>query len=146
MAQTTSQRSIALALIVAGIVGAAVGLAGMEASLRLSANPTPPFVLLGVLMVLVVTNVAITCTLGLAWHAIATRNNWRSWPAYVIAGACGGALVALPLDLLTTQQIEAEGYPGYISAAAIGAITALVLWWLRRPDRDTSRAAHAVFE
>ncbi len=73
-------------------------------------------------------------TLGLAWHAICQRRGWTSvhayWAAGAIAGAAPGSLWLIPSGAMAIAAFVVS------YGAALGGLTGLVAWLIRRPDRD----------
>jgi len=79
--------------------------------------------------------VAVTWTIGLAWHVVALRLNWRSFPAYVAAGAVSGIVVAMLASSLIGWPKQNDAFTiVYIASCAV--VVSATGWLIRRPDRD----------
>ncbi len=92
-----------------------------------------------------VANVAIAGTLGLMWHRFAYAQHRHGVHIYVLPGACVGLAISFLLFALPpilgggAFDPTAAGFLFVISAAigmALGGLTALFAWLIRRPDRD----------
>ncbi len=90
-------------------------------------------------------NLILASTLGLAWHAFAYRRGWRGVIAYVLPAAVLG--LAIPLGMFALPPLLAGNGLDLHSAAfvtsitsligvALGGMTGLFAWLIRRPDRD----------
>ena len=86
----------------------------------------------------------VAYTLGLMWHAVAQAFEWRGRTAYWLPGAIVGALIPLLIGGPSwNTQFEASPNIGQMIAlygcpigAALGGLTGLFAWLIRRPDRD----------
>ena len=90
-------------------------------------------------------------TLGLGWHFLAIRKNWRRAIGYVLAGAVLGAGGGIAVLFAATSPTP----PGSLLTLLIGyAIMGIVLmtvsmwlfWVMRRPDRDIAPEVAGVFD
>jgi hypothetical protein len=78
-------------------------------------------------------------TVGLAWHAFASRNNWRSVFAYIVPASLAGGVVPLSFLLGALGQGpvgETVWAMLAIYGAVQGGLTGFFAWLIRRPDRD----------
>jgi uncharacterized membrane protein YfcA len=127
-------RLIKLALaIVAGAIGASLISAVVIVATSIITMPEysewsalPLFATMNTIL-----SLAIASTLGLAWHAFATRRNWTGLAFYLAPAAIVGVLGGL-MASSGTSQLWMGAY-----GALLGALTALFAWLIRRPDRDT---------
>jgi hypothetical protein len=90
---------------------------------------------------------AIAGTAGLAWHAFAQSKRWTSVHAYWTPAALLGILI--PSAFLLPGVIANRGTDTIaqslllmlvIYGAALGGLTGLFAWLIRRPDRDAGSA------
>lgn len=79
---------------------------------------------------------ALTWSVGLAWHAWANANDVRSLGAYAGFGGGAGAAVALALYLLSNSPWTFATLIGLLWFGSTGAVIAVAGWLIRRPDRD----------
>lgn len=79
-------------------------------------------------------------TLGLAWHALATRMCLTRLAHYEAAGLATGAALGLAFLALTYFSPYASNVPHFtlfaIWGAAVGFFAGAIAWGIRRPDRD----------
>jgi hypothetical protein len=95
----------------------------------------------------------LTCTVGLAWHAIACRMKWRSLGAYILASALGCAAASFglaisvqgilgeilrPEDVFSAPSSWLFGALLALIAGLLGGVSMGLFWFIRRPDRDVS--------
>lgn len=84
----------------------------------------------------------VASTLGLAWHALAARLRWRSVHAYwlpaLLVGATPPQVMFVPTILSPNSMYDWTGTWIQLSfyGAALGGLTGLFAWLIRRPDRD----------
>lgn len=77
-----------------------------------------------------------TLSIGLIAHIMFQRRGVTSIWAYILTGAITGALVpAVLTSFLPASSLFA------LYGTPIGAITALLAWLIRRPDRDARRVS-----
>lgn len=92
-------------------------------------------------------NLVLASTLGLAWHTLAYRRGWRGVVAYVLPAALLG--IAIPLAIFALPPLLNGSGLDFHSAAfvttltslvgiALGGMTGLFAWLIRRPDRDAA--------
>jgi hypothetical protein len=122
------------AVLAASLVGGAcsVILTALVFAERAGASEAPVLVLLGSALCFAMMVVA-----GIPWHLYASGRGWGGWRAYVVAGsiaglACGSLILASGSAVLGLRIAAATG-----AAMAVGALSALTFWLIRRPDRDT---------
>ena len=101
----------------------------------------------GFLLLAALANIMVACTLGLLWHRFVQTRSWTSVHAYWPVAALVGAL---PPILIMAPAYFAEDFDngiaiaGWLSSvfmmvglgAALGGMTGLFAWLIRRPDRD----------
>jgi hypothetical protein len=76
--------------------------------------------------------VGFASTLGLAWYALASGRGWHSAHHYWVPGAVTGAIpLAIAFSTTATLALSLGLY-----GAAMGGLTGLFAWLIRRPDRD----------
>jgi hypothetical protein len=86
----------------------------------------------------------VASTLGLAWHALATRLGWRSvhayWPPALFVGVAPPQVIFLPTVLSPNAMYDWTELWIQMSVygAALGGLTGLFAWLIRRPDRDAA--------
>lgn len=102
-----------------------------SSDLWLEVAAAPVRIVLGLPYALLVVTGWSWC-LGLPWHWLAQRFQWRSRPTYISAGLAMGAVSGLAISTLTQANIGSMT----LFAGAIGGVTAWVAWLIRRPDRD----------
>jgi hypothetical protein len=83
-----------------------------------------------------VVALVLTWTIGLAWHALAYANGWRSVWAYAGFGSGTAASIALLIYILSGATWTTATFLGLFWLGTTGAVIALVGWLIRRPDRD----------
>jgi hypothetical protein len=129
--------------------GAAISTALISAVVGLISAPSysdfrSAFLAIAVWYVLVfVLTSAVAATLGLAWHAMAMRRGWTSVHAYWAPGLIAGLF--LPFMIIGAPAIMSGSDAsvafvlwsvGSVCGAALGALTGLFAWCIRRPDLD----------
>lgn len=106
-----------------------------------------PVVLAAWISVAFLANAVGAIVLGLPWHLIAQKNDWRaSWHYWLPGAVCGfvvaflfvngGALLAGNAN--SVFRWGGALFPAYLYGAALGGFTALFAWRIRRPDRDAA--------
>lgn len=89
------------------------------------------------------SNIAVAGSVGLTWHAVAHGFGWHSASACWVTGLVMGA--ALASGIFAVFGVSYDGYSidgGWALiataayGAALGALTGLFAWLIRRPDRD----------
>lgn len=80
-----------------------------------------------------------TATLGLGWHAIASRRGWGSRRHYWLPGLAIGAIVGAAISLTSLVDFGLAWWPwaliGTVYASVRGCFTGLYAWLILRPDR-----------
>jgi hypothetical protein len=85
--------------------------------------------------------VPVMLVIGLPVHALLRWARWDSVRAYALAGALPGAVGAKAL-LLHLGPTQPEGVAVlYLIGAATGVLSAVLFWWIRRPDLDPPNPA-----
>lgn len=139
-----------VALVAKAIVsGAAVASAFVTIGLMLSAQPwSRPWIYtavsaLGLFAALLVLSGLVSATVGLAWHAFASRHGWCSVHAYWVPALMVGAVAAAaPMgSSLASGDYLALALILSALGATLGGISGLVAWLIRRPDRDATSLA-----
>jgi hypothetical protein len=91
-------------------------------------------------------------TIGLAWHAFASRRRWTNVHAYWVPGALFGASVPAAALLLPLLVSGATPYSDITISLAqdlggigffLGTATGFFVWFIRRPDRDDAASKPA---
>lgn len=80
----------------------------------------------------------LTWTIGLCWHAIACRMNWRGLAAYMLFGFGLGALIAVGILALSQSTPTAGNVIAVAWLASTGIVVAIAGWLIRRPDLDVA--------
>ena len=137
-----------LALAVAPPVAAGV----VAVCLLLLSPPTLGRVFLNFWVGLAVITSAAQWTLGLGWHFLAIRKNWRRANGYLLAGAAIGAAigVAYAASLEIPRDAPMLALPAFAAgtalAAGLMAGSMWLFWLMRRPDRDIPPEDASVFD
>lgn len=76
----------------------------------------------------------VAATLGLGWYTFCQRRGWSSVHAYWVAGAVAGFIPGALWLLPSGAGLIAAFVLLY--GAALGVLTGLFAWLIRRPDRD----------
>lgn len=136
---------VALALLVASIASSAIttlGLWVVGAMQSDAMSPDSPTAFLSAFIGSVIVVALVSSTIGLAWHAFASRRGWTSVHAYVFPGLIVG--IAPPLAMFFWPMIATQQWLGdyvdiwtmlMIYGASLGGLTGIFAWAIRRPDR-----------
>lgn len=105
----------------------------------------------GFLLLAALANIIVACTLGLLWHWFVQTRSWTSvhvyWPTAALVGALPPILIMAPAYLAGDFD-SGIAIVGWLSSffmmvglgAALGGLTGLFAWLIRRPDRDAMNA------
>ena len=143
MAANLKRNLIALA---GASIGAATITGGAMSAWSSAHSSQPSSVLLPALAFIAANAVAcfvIASTVGLAWHTLAKARGWTKAHAYWLPALLLGALIPIGLagpgiianrgtDTLSMSLLQLLVPYG----AALGGLTGLFAWLIRRPDRD----------
>lgn len=140
-------------LVFRALAGGSAG-AGVVTSLGLAfwsstnASAAISDIALSTLALMGVTSIACfagAITAGLAWHTWMQSRGWTSAHVYWTPGAIAGALI--PISILGPGLIANQGTDTISAAltsilsgwgAALGGLTGLFAWLIRRPDHDAA--------
>ncbi len=114
-----------LAPIAASIIVAVVAGGLVQSSLRETMNMAGLMALWAI---------PITLVVGMSWHALAYHYHWRGLLAYLMPGLTFGLTV--PVTVLAPFGLVGEFGIFVALAGAVGGLTGIVFWLIRRPDRD----------
>jgi hypothetical protein len=113
-----------------------VGLALFNLSSSSGSSNDAPLAYLAWFVGSTIITAAVSATVGLAWHALCQSRGYASVHAYWIPGAVVGVLPGA-LWLLPSGSTLIAGFV-LPYGAALGGLTGLFAWLIRRPDRDAA--------
>lgn len=136
---------VALAILIASIAASAITTIGLwivGATQSDAMSADSPSAFLSYFIGSTIVAVLVSSTIGLAWHAFASRRGWTNVHAYFFPGLLVG--IAPPLMMFLWPVIATgQWLDTYLSlwtmlmiyGASLGGLTGIFAWAIRRPDR-----------